>query len=517
MEILDQYDINFESTTIPITIYKDRTKDMNTIYEVGILSIGKYTNLIVEKIKEDLLREGIFDSSSSNFSYDSMKKSFISKVEQLIKFYFPNLKFEERENLITYLVQKSLDLGFVDILISDAQIEELVINGAESKVMVYHRKFGWLKTNLQFLSDDEIKNISLRIALENKKFYSNLSPLLDAHLRGGHRVNATLDAVSTKGSTMTIRRFSDKPWTVSDLVNSKTSSSTSLALIWIAMENEMSIIIAGGTGSGKTSFLNAISSFIPMNQRILSVEDTREIRLPDYSHWVPMEARQANQEGKGQVSMLDLIVNTLRMRPDRILIGEIRKKEEAEVLFEAMRTGHSVYGTFHANTASETVLRLSNAPINIPKISLNALGLICIQHRDRKSGQRVTLQVAEMKDSGDENVVLQYNAKTKETEWKNKPEALLKRLDEFNGIDEKEFYHLIKEREFVLEYLARFNINSIDEVGQVIDKYYNEKENLFKVIQRKNTLWKNQQEKIKQKEKQKQLLAQKMNPKHLTN
>jgi flagellar protein FlaI len=489
MEILDKYNINFESSTIPITIYKDRTKDMNTIYEVGILDIGKYTNLIVEKIKEDLLREGIFDSNSTDFSYDKMKKSFIGKVEELIKFYFPNLRFEERENLITYIVQKSLDLGFVDILISDPQLEELVINGSEAKVMVYHRTHGWLKTNLQFLSDDEIKNISLRIALENKKFYSNLTPLLDAHLRGGHRVNATLDAVSTKGSTMTIRRFSDKPWTVSDLINSKTSTSDGLALIWIAMENEMSVIIAGGTGSGKTSFLNSITSFIPMNQRIISVEDTREIRLPDYAHWVPMEARQANQEGKGAVSMLDLIINTLRMRPDRILIGEIRKKEEAEVLFEAMRTGHSVYGTFHANTTSETVLRLTNAPINIPKISLNALGLICIQHRDRRSGQRMTLQIAEMEDNGDDRVVLQYNMKTKQTDWKSKPVNLIKRLDEFSGIDESEFNQMMKERAYVLEYLARFKITDIDGVGQVIDRYYNEKGKLFKVIKRKNEQW----------------------------
>ncbi|NQZ85597.1 MAG: type II/IV secretion system ATPase subunit [Nanoarchaeales archaeon] len=507
MEILDKYDINFESSTIPITIYKDRTKDMNIIYEVGILEIGKYTNLIVEKIKEDLLREGIFDSNSTDFSYDKMKKSFISKVEELIKFYFPNLRFEERENLITYLVQKSLDLGFVDILISDPQIEEITINGSEAKVMIYHRTHGWLKTNLQFLSDDEIKNIALRIALENKKFFSNLTPLLDAHLRGGHRVNATLDAVSTKGTTMTIRRFSDKPWTVSDLITSGTSTPTGLALIWIAMENEMSIIIAGGTGSGKTSFLNSITSFIPMNQRIISVEDTREIRLPDYSHWVPMEARQANQEGKGQVSMLDLIVNSLRMRPDRILIGEIRKKEEAEVLFEAMRTGHSVYGTFHANTTSETILRLTNAPINIPKISLNALGLICIQHRDRKSGKRMTLQIAEINEDGSDSVVLQYNPKTKETNWKNKPVNLIKKLDEFNGINEKEFYQLLKEREYVLSYMARFKINDIDSVGQVIDKYYNEKEKLFKIIHRKNTQYEIEQKKNQVKHKPNQIGA----------
>ncbi len=487
MEIIDKYNIKFENTQIPVIIYM-REGDFVKTYEVGILDTGKYTNYIIEKIKEDLLREGIFENLEENYSYENLKKAYIQKVAGLLKFYFPMLDTEIKDKLITYIVQKSLDLGFVDILIADSGIEEITINGPDSDVMIYHRKYGWLKTNLKFLSDDEIKNIASRVAMENKKFFSNLNPLLDAHLRGGHRVNATLDAISTKGSSMTIRRFSDKPWTVSDLINSKTSSSIDLAFIWIAMENELSIIVAGGTGSGKTSFLNAISTFIPANQRIVSVEDTREIRLPNYTQWVPMEARQANQEGRGEVSMLDLIVNSLRMRPDRIIIGEIRKKKEAEVLFEAMRTGHSVYGTFHANTANETILRLSSSPIEIPKFTLSALGLIVVQHRDRKLGQRVTLQVAEINEKGDENVILQFNPKTQKHFMKNKPIHLIKKLEEFNGIDEKEFYREIKNRATVLMYLAKFRIDDIDKVGEIINMYYTDKKKLVNLIKNKMKL-----------------------------
>lgn len=485
MDILDNYDIFFENTRIPILIYSKEEDIVNT-YEVGILEIGKYTNLVIEKIKEDLLREGIFEErENEKYSYDDLKRAYVEKVEELLKYYLPMIDLEIKDKLVTFIVQKSLDLGFVDILISDSMIEEITINGSESAVMIYHRKHGWLKTNLSFLGDEEIRNIASRIALENKKFFSNLNPLLDAHLRGGHRVNATLDPVSTKGTTLTIRRFSDKPWTVSDLINSKTSSSIGLAMIWVAIENEMSIIVSGGTGSGKTSFLNAITGFIPANQRIISVEDTREIRLPDYAHWVPMEARQANQEGKGEISMLDLIVNSLRMRPDRIIIGEIRKKQEAEVLFEAMRTGHSVYGTFHANTAEETLLRMSNAPINIPKISLNAIGLIVVQNRDRKAGKRITLQIAEINPQGDENVILQYDHKTKKHKFKNPPINTIKKLEEFHGVSDKEFYHTLKERAFVLEYLAKENINDIAEVGEVINDFYINKEKLLNKIKQK--------------------------------
>jgi len=488
MEIIDKYDINFENTQIPILIYQVEGELIKT-YEVGILEIGKYTQFIIDKIKEDLLREGILDKKGTGqFDYATIKKAYVKKIQELLSFYLPMLDIESKDKLVTYIVQKSLDLGFVDILINDSHIEEITINGSSSQVMVYHRKYGWLKTNLKFLSDDEIRNIASRIALENKKFFSVLNPLLDAHLQGGHRVNATLDPISTKGSTLTIRRFSDKPWTVSDLINSRTSSSIALAIIWIAMENELSIIVAGGTGSGKTSFLNAISSFIPADQRIISVEDTREIRLPDYAHWVPMEARQINQEGKGEISMLDLIVNSLRMRPDRIVIGEIRRREEANVLFEAMRTGHSVYGTFHANTAAETVLRLSNAPIEIPKISLNALGLIVIQHRDRKTGRRVTLQIAELSPQGDENVILQYNPKTRKHYFKNRPTNLIQKLEEFQGIGEQEFMNLIKERAFVLDYLAKFNISQIEKVGEIINQYYKNSKRVINLIKNKQNL-----------------------------
>ncbi len=483
MKILDKYELNFENIKIPVIIYSSDNSLVN-IYEVGILETGKYTKFIIEKIKEDLIREGIFENETEEIDYEKLKKAYISKVDELLKYYLPMLDFETKDRIITYIVQKSLDLGFVDLLINDSNIEEITINGSESSIMIYHKKHGWLKTNLTFLKDEEIKNIASRIALENKKFFSNLNPLLDAHLRGGHRVNATLNSISTKGSTITIRRFADKPWTVSDLIRTGTSSEVALAIIWIAMENEMSVVISGGTGSGKTSFLNAIMSFIPANQRIISVEDTREIKLPEYAHWVPMEARQANQEGRGEVSILDLIVNSLRMRPDRIIIGEIRKKKEAEVLFEAMRTGHSVYGTFHANTANETILRLNNSPIEIPKITLNALGLIIVQHRDRKTGKRVTLQIAEVDKDGNESVILQYDAKTQKHKFKNKPKTIIDKLDEFQGINEKEFYDSLKERVIILQFLAKNNYNTIDEVGKYINLYYNNKQELFELIKK---------------------------------
>lgn len=485
MKQLERYDVFFEGVAIPITIYQNE-KDFIPTYEVGVLELGEYTQLIVKRIKEDLLREGVLDSFSrkEGAKYDEIKEAYIAKIKELLHYYLPNISFDDKAKILTSILQTSFDLGYVDILINDSGIEEITINGAESEVMVYHRKHGWLKTNLDFKEDSEIRNIGTRVAMENKKFFSNLSPLLDAHLMGGHRVNATLSPISTKGSTMTIRRFSDNPWTVCDLIRSGTSTPVGMALIWLAMENEFSIIVVGGTGSGKTSFLNAISGFIPANQRIISVEDTREIRLPEYSHWVPMESRSANQEGKGQISMIDLIVNSLRMRPDRILIGEIRRKEEAEVLFEAMRTGHSVYGTFHANTAEEMVLRMTSAPISIPKITLNSLGLIVVQHRDRKSGRRVTLQIAEMTPEGESRVIFQYNPKTQTLDMKRNPIHFLEKLEEFQGINKDEFMEEIKLRAWFLDGLSKLGAKDITQVGKYVNQYANNKKKILLKLNR---------------------------------
>ena len=486
MKTLDNYSITFENTKIPVNIYED--SNLSQVYEIDIINVSKYTQIILDKIKEDIEREGIFEEKKNmSLEYNNLKKFFIQKVNELLKYYFPKMDIETKDKLVTFLVQKNLDLGFIDILISDSKIEEVTINGYKKNIMVYHRKFGWCETNLKLFSDEEIRSLISRIALDNKKNFSNLSPLLDAHLLGGHRVNATLDTISKEGSTMTIRRFSDDPWTAPQLINYKTASEKILAFIWVAIENEMSIVVSGGTGSGKTSFLNAISMFIPNDQRIISVEDTREIRLSDSSHWVPMEARQKNQEGLGEVTILDLIINSLRMRPDRIIIGEIRKKEEAQVLFEAMRTGHSVYGTFHANTAEETILRLSSPPIEIPKITLNAISLIVVQHRDRRSKKRYTLQIAEVDDTGKQNVIYQYLPKEEKYFKKNEPINLLKKLNEFYGITKAEFEKDLLEKSLILKFLTENKIFDMRRVEKTFTMYYKQKNKLLAIIKNINS------------------------------
>ena len=317
-----------------------------------------------------------------------------------------------------------------------------------------------------------IRHYSTIIARNVGKEITLLSPLMDAHLTTGDRVNATLSPISSRGNTITIRKFATKPWTITDFILDNSISYEAAALLWAAVQNELSIIIAGGTASGKTSMLNVISNFFPSNQRIISVEDTRELILPDLLHWVPMETRLPNPEGKGGISMLDLVINSLRMRPDRIIVGEIRSKREAEVLFEAMHTGHSVYGTLHANNVRETITRLTHPPIDLPKQLLSALSLIVVQHINRRTGKRRTLQIAEVLPSGDAQVLMQLNAQKDSLEKVHEPQAIVETLNLYTGLTKEEILLDIQNKIEVLKWMVKENINDVNKIGLIISKYY---------------------------------------------
>jgi len=240
----------------------------------------------------------------------------------------------------------------------------------------------------------------------------------------------------------------------------------------MAVQNELSILIVGGTASGKTSMLNVIANFFPPNQRIISIEDTRELNLPDTLHWVPLETRLPNPEGKGGITMLDLIINSLRMRPDRIIVGEIRKKSEAEVLFEAMHTGHSVYGTLHANNLRETVNRLTQPPIGLSKQILSALSLIVVQNINRRNGKRRTLQIGEILHDGDSRPLMQLNIAKDELEKINEPEIIYETLNLYTGMSKEDTENNIDEKIDILKWMVKNNINDINKIGMIMSKYY---------------------------------------------
>jgi len=468
---LDKYKLKINDILVEINIvlYEDEPTPK---YIVSLTNISDATKLILEKIRQEFISKVDMKQIEKADNPNDNRDKFQSEITKLIKKYFPSANEETTNMLVNYIIQENLGLGKIEILLKDIFLEEIVVNNHSEALWVYHKKHGWLVTNIKLVTEAKIRHYATMIGREVGKEITTLNPLMDAHLKTGDRVNATLYPISSKGNTLTIRKFSADPWTITKFIKDNTISIEAAAFMWLAVQNELSVLVAGGTGSGKTSMLNVISNFFPPNQRIISIEDTRELTLPSNLHWIPMETRLANPEGKGEITMLDLLVNSLRMRPDRILVGEIRRQKEAQVVLEAMHTGHSVYATIHANNADEVIVRLTNPPIDIPKPMISSLSIILAQSRNRRTGKRRTLQIAEVTSTGDARVLMQLNVAEDILEKINDSDTVLERLKLYTGLGAEEIAKDLEEKAEILRWLVKENIENIDKIGVVMSKYY---------------------------------------------
>ena len=474
-KLIDSYELSVNDIVIDVSIYFDEREPVPT-YNISITNISETTKIILAKIREEFVgQETKTLEESEHPEALNIQKQFKEGILLLLRKYFPTANKKTMDMLINYVLQQNIGLGNLEILLKDKNLEEIVVNNAHDAVWVYHRKYGWLKTNIRIQDESRIRYYSTIIGRDVGKEITVLNPLMDAHLKTGDRVNATLSPISSKGNTITIRKFAVKPWTITDFIKERTISYEAAALLWMAVQNELSIIITGGTASGKTSMLNVITNFFPPNQRIISLEDTRELKLPDTLHWVPFETRLPNPEGKGGINMLDLIINSLRMRPDRIVVGEIRRKAEAEVLFEAMHTGHSVYGTLHANNLRETINRLTEPPIGLPKQILSALSLIVVQNINRRNGRRRTLQIGEILHDGNTKPLMQLNIAKDTLEKINEPTSIYETLNLYTGMSKEDIEKDISEKADILRWMVKSNITDINKIGLIISKYYRKK------------------------------------------
>jgi archaeal flagellar protein FlaI len=480
---IDSYNIEVSKIPIQINIYSQKGEPV-PFYHVSLLNITEETKRLIEKLREEIITKLSFELTKKKESEgnEEIKELFRKKLQVLIKDQFSDANTETIEVITNYIIVTSLGLSEIEFLLKDSSLEEVVINSSKKPVWVYHRKYGWLKTNIIFSDENKIRHFATLIGRNVDKGITMLQPLLDAHLETGDRVNATLAPITTAGNTITIRKFSTTPWAITTFLKNRTIDLSSAAFIWQAIQYELSVLIVGGTGSGKTSFLNVMANFFPPNQRIISIEDTRELNLPQTLHWVPMQARLPNPEGKGEITMLDCMINTLRMRPDRIIVGEIRREKEIEVMFEAMHTGHSVYSTFHASNADEALIRLTNPPINLPKQLLSSIGLIVVQYRNRRTGKRRTFQVAEVTETGSLNLIMQFDESNDIMKQVNNPDRTLRSLNLYTGMNVKQIYSEIQEKMNVLKWLVNKDVEDIETIGLIMSDYYTDKETLMNFV-----------------------------------
>ena len=488
-KIIEQYKITADNVTIDIQIKSGEGSIKK--YNLVIPEIGKATKALLDDIKDELIVEVQVSGKEildPKIVYE-LKDRFGKVASIILEKRLPLENKTTKEIMVNKLVRDMLGLGEIEFLLNDSWLEEIVVNSASEPIRVYHKKYGWLETNITLDSEAQILNYSNIIARRVGRQITALNPLLDAHLITGDRANAVLYPIATKGHTITIRKFARDPWTVTDFIENQTVSSEIMSLIWLGMQYEMNILISGGTASGKTSFLNTILPFIPPNQRIISIEDTRELELPIYLYWVPLVTRLPNPEGKGEICMLDLLVNSLRMRPDRIILGEIRRKRDAEVLFESMHTGHSVYGTVHANTVSETIQRLINPPIEVAENLLQAVHLNVVLFRDRRRGIRRVFQVGEFLASEEEgkvsikpNIIYRWKPNSDKLVQHNVMTKFYEELNRHTGLSEAEIQNDMKEKQKVLDWMVNKKVRQINDVGKIIKYYYIDPEIVLKVV-----------------------------------
>ncbi len=370
-EVLDRYWL-----TPPFSyanIYRDDVSHIH--YQIIEPKISEKELVILEETFEQLRSMLVYDTVRKRGEF-GLDRQFLRAV---ITSFDPDIPADRVDILIYYLTRNFLGYGRLDPLMHDDKIEDITCNGADIPIFLYHRRFANVETNCIFDSQ-ELNKYVLKLAQKADKQLSLTTPLIDAALPDGSRAQLTYsDIISSKGSSFTIRKFKADPMTPVDLITSNTYSSELMAHIWLAVENRKSMIIAGGTASGKTSTMNAASFFIPSVAKIVSIEDTREIQLP-HTNWLPMKTREsiANVSGTGNISMFSLLKAALRQRPEYIIVGEVRG-EEAQTLFQAMNTGHTTYSTLHAGNVKEAINRLTHNPINVPVAMFGALNLILVQ------------------------------------------------------------------------------------------------------------------------------------------
>ncbi|WP_370004886.1 ATPase, T2SS/T4P/T4SS family [Methanothermobacter sp. KEPCO 2] len=457
--------------------------DLIPKYKVSLPKFSEKERELLNEIREKLVEVAV--SKGEDFRID--ESTFMSEVKEFLKM----KGVRNVDKLAKQISQEMLGYGELDPLIKDDDLEEIMVIGVNKPVFVYHRKMGMMITNVVFKDDDDIKAIIDLIARQVNRRIDQQTPILDARLPDGSRINATIPPVSPDGSTLTIRKFRKDPFTVVDLINFKTMSSHLAAFLWVCTDGlgvkPCNAIVAGGTGSGKTTTLNTISAFVPPTERIITIEDTLELQLP-HTHVLRMETRPPNIEGKGELDMDTLVKNSLRQRPDRVIVGEVRGGE-AITLFTALNTGHSGFGTLHANTARETITRLINPPMNVPRIMIPALDFIIMQNRmyrpEGGSIRRIT-EVAEVVGMEEGNVqlnrVFEWNSVTDKVEYVGIASQTLREIAELRAISINEIEEEIERRRLVLEYLADENIRSIDEVGHYINEYYRDPDGVLDSI-----------------------------------
>jgi flagellar protein FlaI len=459
----------------------------------------EYTYEILEPrltgAEEQLFREikdRIFerlDINTQNIPDEQARSMLRTVTDEVIADYGLSLTPVNREIILYSMFKEFLGNGMIDPIMHDRYIEDISCDGVNVNLFVYHTRYESMRTNLKYKSAEDLDSFVTRLAQRSGKYISIAEPMLDSTMSDGSRIQMTLGTeVTAHGSTYTIRKFKSEPITPTDLIEWSTFSPLSIAFLWLAVESGKSCIFAGGTASGKTTSLNAISLFIPPLAKIVTLEDTRELKLP-HPNWIPSVTRTSfDTAGKGEIDMYELLRAALRQRPEYLLVGEVRGRE-ALTLFQAMSTGHVTYSTIHADSVASIVHRLENPPLDVPRNMLSALDLVSVQVQARVGGQRIrrSKQIIEILDLDPRtnelitNEVFRWHPVTDEISYSGKS-FVLEEIMETRGWSESRMREELKMRQEVLEWMRVKKIREYRDVSNILIRYFRDPAKVMEAV-----------------------------------
>jgi archaeal flagellar protein FlaI len=440
----------------------------------------KFSQEFREKVVSIIELNSLLEKIPSN-------KLFIDIFENLLRLIMSIESISDKKLFAEYVLQNSIGLKSFFFFAADSELEELMVNDFEH-VFVFHKKFGLCLTNIS-ISEKEFDSTIQRINFSAGRKITKKNHLVDARLPDGSRVNITSNEVSPHGPSLTIRKFSTIPLTVLDLIENKTLTSELAAFFWVMVDgfeiNPVNLLISGGTASGKTTLLNVLANFIRLDKRVISIEDTQEISLFERKNWVPLEARHIEEDS---VNMDALLKNALRMRPDRIIVGEVRGKE-ALTLFTAMDTGHEgCLGTLHANNARETIIRLQEKPMEVPQSMLSLVDLIVVMGRTFGRGGKIFRHVSQVAEVSrmEKKVLLanvyEYDSDLDLIKRSAIPSHIVEVMAEKSAMTKNELKQEIEIRKRILEWMMYKGIRKPNDVLEVIQDYYHSPEEVLQMV-----------------------------------
>ena len=491
-----------------------KEKDFEAVETRAVTEPYTYVRLLYNKDANEYLYEIIEPqlSEEQKKTLDTIKNTLIESMDEGMRFATREKRVEYlkknmdriildkhkkmdetfKGKIFYYIIRDLIGYGKIDVLMIDPMIEDVSCDGAKTPIYIYHRAHESMRTNILFNSDEELDKFVVTLAQKCGKSISIASPMLDATIPDGSRLQATLAReVTTRGSSFTIRRFKANPITPPDLVGFKTMSSEMMAYLWLAVQYGESMLISGGTASGKTTTLNAILLFIPPQMKIVSIEDTREINIP-HENWIAGLTRSGfagkSGETSGEIDMFELMRASLRQRPQYLIVGEVRGKE-AFIIFQAMATGKATYSTIHADSVQAIVNRLENPPINLPRVLVAALNVVLLQ-ASVKVGPKMTRRIKKIVE------IVGLEPDTKELitntifEWNPADDrfvylghsSIFEKIAYLKNMTHDEVTEEFKRRTEIINWMLKKNVKNYKEVANILSAYYQEPEETIKKI-----------------------------------